>query len=133
MTTHDPDVHPGAGWILFAGVMLTLAGILNIIWGIAAIDNSAFFTDEGRFVIFDSLNTWGWFFLIVGILQLVAAFSIWNGGAYGQVFGIFSAGLNAIILLFTVNAFPFAAFMLFIVDILVIYGLVAYGGRGRAV
>ena len=133
MTTHDPDVHPGAGWILFAGVMLTLAGILNVIWGIAAIDGSSFFTDEGRYVLFDGLNTWGWFFLIVGILQLVAAFSIWNGGAYGQVFGIFSAGLNAIILLFTVNAFPFAAFMLFIVDILVIYGLVAYGGRGRAV
>ena len=133
MTTHDPDVHPGAGWILFAGVMLTLAGILNFIWGIAAIDGSSFFTDEGRYVLFDGLNTWGWFFLIVGILQLVAAFSIWNGGAYGQVFGIFSAGLNAIILLFTVNAFPFAAFMLFIVDILVIYGLVAYGGRGRAV
>ena len=133
MTTHDPDVHPGAGWILFAGVMLTLAGILNVIWGIAAIDGSSFFTDEGRYVLFDGLNTWGWFFLIVGILQLVAAFSIWNGGAYGQVFGIFSAGLNAIILLFTVNAFPLAAFMLFIVDILVIYGLVAYGGRGRAV
>jgi hypothetical protein len=133
VTTHDPDVHPGAGWILFAGVMLTLAGILNVIWGIAAIDGSSFFTDEGRYVLFDGLNTWGWFFLIVGILQLVAAFSIWNGGAYGQVFGIFSAGLNTIILLFTVNAFPFAAFMLFIVDILVIYGLVAYGGRGRAV
>ena len=133
MTTHDPDVHPGAGWILFAGVMLTLAGILNIVWGIAAIDNSAFFTGDARYVIFDDLNTWGWFFLIVGILQLVAAFSVWNGGAYGQFLGIFCAGLNAIILLFTVNAFPFAAFMLFIVDILVIYGLVAYGGRGRAV
>ena len=130
MTTHDPDVHPGGGWILFAGVMLMLAGILNVIWGIAAIDNSSFFTDEGRYVLFDDLNTWGWFFLIVGILQLFAAFSVWNGGAYGQVFGIFSAGLNAII---TVNAFPFAAFMLFIVDILIIYGLVAYGGRGRAV
>ena len=133
MTTHDPDVHSGAGWILFAGVMLTLAGILNIIWGIAAIDNSAFFTADARYVIFDDLNTWGWFFLILGILQLVAAFSVWSGGAYGQVFGIFCAGLNAIILLFTVNAFPFAAFMLFIVDILVIYGLAAYGGRGRAV
>jgi len=133
VTTHDPDVQPGAGWILFAGVMLTLAGILNIVWGIAAIDNSAFFTGDARYVIFDDLNTWGWFFLIVGILQLVAAFSVWNGGAYGQFLGIFCAGLNAIILLFTVNAFPFAAFMLFIVDILVIYGLAAYGGRGRAV
>ena len=42
-----------------------------------------------------------------------------------------AAGLNALILLFTVNAFPFAAFMLFLVDLLVIYGLVVYGGPWR--
>ena len=125
------DYTPGEGWLLFAGVMLFLAGLLNVIWGIAAIDDSAFFTDEGRYVLFDDLNTWGWFFLLVGILQLVAAYSVWTGGAFGAVFGIFAAGLNALILLFTVNAFPFAAFMLFLVDLLVIYGLVVYGGRGR--
>jgi hypothetical protein len=130
VTGQDADVR-GEGWVLFAGAMLTLAGFLNIVWGIAAIDGSAFFTDEGRYVLFDDLNAWGWFFLIVGILQIVAAFSIWNGGAFGQVLGIFFAGLNAVILLFTVNAFPFAAFMLFIVDILIIYGLVVYGGRAR--
>jgi len=125
------DYTPGEGWLLFAGVMLFLAGVLNVIWGIAAIDDSAFFTDEGRYVLFDDLNTWGWFFLIVGLLQLIAAVSIWAGGAFGAIFGIFCAGLNAMILLFTVNAFPFAAFMLFIVDLLVIYGLVVYGARGR--
>ena len=37
-----------------------------------------------------------------------------------------------IAILFTVNAYPFAAFMLFLIDMLVIYGLVAYGGRDRA-
>ena len=42
--------------------------------------------------------------------------------------------VNAVILLFhAVNAFPFAAFMLFIVDLLVIYGLAVYGGRPRRV
>jgi hypothetical protein len=30
MKQHDA----GAGWITFAGVMVTLAGLLNIIWGI---------------------------------------------------------------------------------------------------
>ena len=35
-------------------------------------------------------------------------------------------------ILFTQNAYPFAAFMLFIVDLLVIYGLAVYGGRERA-
>jgi uncharacterized membrane protein HdeD (DUF308 family) len=131
LTSYEPDTR-GEGWILFAGAMLLLAGILNTIWGIAAIDDSAFFTDEGRYVLFDDLNTWGWFLLIVGVAQLVAAYSIWNRHEFGQVFGILCAGLNALILLFTVNAFPFAAFMLFIVDILVIYGLAVYGGRRRA-
>jgi hypothetical protein len=47
------------------------------------------------------------------------------------VIGIATAAASAIIVLFSVNAFPFAAFMLFIIDILVIYGLVVYGGRSR--
>jgi len=125
------DEAHGQGWLTFAGMMLFLAGVLNFIWGIAAIDGSSFFTDEGRYVIFDDLNTWGWFFLVIGVLQIGAAISIWTGGAFGAVFGIACASVNAMVLLFTVNAFPIAAFMLFIVDLLVIYGLVAYGARGR--
>ncbi len=129
--SYDPENQRGVGWLVFAGTMLGLAGVVNVIWGIAAIDNSSFFTDEGRYVLFDNLSTWGWFFLIVGILQLIAAVSILNGGAFGAVLGIACASINALILLFTVNAFPFAAFMLFIVDILVIYGLTTYGGQRR--
>jgi hypothetical protein len=129
---NNESIRPGEGWITFAALILMLAGFLNFVWGIAAIDNSAFFTDEGRYVIFDDLNTWGWFILIVGVLQMVAAVSIWNRQPFGQVFGIASAALNVMILLFTVNAYPFAAFMLFIVDLLVIYGLAVYGGREPA-
>ena len=132
MGTNESGYPSGEGWVAFAGVMLMLAGFLNFVWGIAAIDNSTFFTDEGRYVLFDDLNAWGWFLLIVGVLQVIAAFSIWNRQTFGQVFGIFCASVNAVILLFTVNAFPFAAFMLFIVDVLVIYGLVVYGGRQTA-
>lgn len=131
MTTNGPESARGEGWLAFAGIMLLFAGVLNVIWGIAAIDDSAFFTDEGRYVIFDELSTWGWFLLIFGIAQITAAVSVWNRGTYGQLFGIAAASLNAMILLFTVNAFPFAAFMLFVVDILIIYGLAVYGGPQR--
>ncbi len=122
----------GDGWMFFAGVMIMIVGFLNVIYGIAAIDDSTFFTGDNRFVIFDNLNTWGWFFLIVGILQLFASFSIWNRNPYGRVVGIATAAANAMILLFTVNAFPFAAFMVFLVDVMIIYGLAVYGGRDRA-
>jgi hypothetical protein len=121
----------GQGWVVFCGIMILVVGLMNVIYGIAAIDNSAFFTDEGRYVIFDDLSTWGWFLLLVGIAQLFAAFSIWSGHAYGRVIGVATASLSALFILFTVNAYPFAAFMLFIIDLLVIYGLVAYGGGSR--
>ncbi len=119
----------GDGWVLFAGIMLMVVGFLNLVYGIAAIDDSAFFTGDARYVIFDDLNTWGWFYLIIGVLQLIAAFSIWNRGGYGRVIGIATAAGNAMIVLFTVNAYPFAAFMIFLIDIMVIYGLAVYGGR----
>jgi hypothetical protein len=131
MSTYEPETARGTGWILFAGAMLMFAGVVNVIWGIAAIDDSVFFAGDQRYVIFDDLNTWGWFLLIIGVLQLIAAFSIWNGQTFGQLFGIASAMFNAAVLLFTVNVFPFAAFMLFLVDVLVIYGLAVYGGRQR--
>jgi len=112
--------------------MIMIAGFLNFIFGIAAIDGSSFFTDEGRYVILDDLNAWGWFLLVIGVLQLIAAFSIWNRHIYGRIIGVLTASVSALVILFTVNAFPFAAFMLFILDLLVIYGLIVYGGRGRA-
>ena len=37
-----------SGWWVFAGVLLIVAGILNIIYGIAAIGDSKFFTDNAH-------------------------------------------------------------------------------------
>ena len=41
MDTYEQD--RGDGWVLFAGMMIMIAGFLNVIYGIAAIDDSAFF------------------------------------------------------------------------------------------
>jgi len=120
----------GSGWILFAGIMILIAGILNIVYGIAAIDNSKFFAGHTEFVV-SSLKTWGWILLIVGILEVLAAFSIWAGGAFGAIFGIFAASISAIGALLSIPAYPFLSLAIFAVDILIIYGLAAYGARGR--
>jgi hypothetical protein len=121
----------GSGWVAFAGVMLALLGTMNVIYGIGAIDEANVFVGDAQYV-FSDLNTWGWFLVCVGAIQLLAAFSIWNRTSWGRWVGIGSAGVNAILQLLWLPAFPFLALSLFTLDILVIYGLVAYGGRRTA-
>ena len=120
----------GAGWVLFAGIMIMMVGVLNIIWGIAAIDQSSFFVQDAKYV-FSDLRTWGWIILILGGLQLAAAFSIWAGGSFGRWFGIASATVNAIAALLSIPAYPFWSLAVFAIDVLVVYGLAAYGGDRR--
>jgi hypothetical protein len=121
-----------SGWVTFAGVMLSIVGVLNVIYGIAAIDNANFYVNDAQYVISD-LNTWGWVVLITGAVQFCAAFSIFAGTSWGRWVGVATAGLNSIGQLLFLPAYPFLALALFSVDILIIYGLVAYGGRRDAV
>jgi hypothetical protein len=122
----------GDGWLVFAGVMLMILGVLNTVGGIGAIDNANFYVNNAQFVVSD-LNTWGWVLLITGIVQFLAALGIMAKNQLARWLGVGFAGLNAIAQLIFIAAFPLWAVALFAVDILVIYGLIVYGGRERAV
>jgi hypothetical protein len=120
----------GAGWVLFAGIMIVMLGILNVIYGIAAIGDSKFFVADQKYIL-SGLHTWGWVTLILGALQIAAAFSIWNGGTFGRWFGITVAVFSAIAALLSMPAYPFWSLSVFALDVLVIYGLAAYGGDSQ--
>lgn len=129
--THaDADVRyaTGFGWLVFAGTMLMLVGILNIIYGIAAIDDSSFFVGNAEYVISD-LNTWGWVVLITGALQMLAGFGIWARNTLATWAGILFAFLNGIGVLLMLPAYPLLSLMLFAIDVLIVYGLLVHGGH----
>jgi hypothetical protein len=117
----------GAGRVVFAAILLLVAGTLNIIYGIAAIDGAHFYDDSTRYV-FSSLNTWGWITLILGIFQLTGGFSLFAGGAYGRVIGIAAATVGAVGALLAVGgSFPFWSLGIFAICLWVLHGLVVYG------
>jgi hypothetical protein len=119
-----------SGWVTFAGLMLLLVGTLNVIYGIAAIGDSSFFVHNTRY-IFGHLNTWGWISVVIGVLQLFAAFSLWSGGLYGRVIGIGAAGLSAIGALLSIPAYPLWSLAVFAVDIVIIHQIATRGTEGR--
>ena len=125
--TQEYDI-AGGGWITFAAIMLGLVGTFNVLEGILAIANSRVYTANQTFV-FSDLNTWGWIVLFLGVFQLIAAFSLFGGSEMARWFGVFVAGVNAIGQLYYVPAFPIWSLLMFSVDVLIIYGLVAYAGH----
>jgi hypothetical protein len=120
--------YKGAGWVLFAAIMLVMGGVLSIIWGIAAVSSSHFFVAGASYIV-SGLNTWGWIVMAFGVLEALAALSIWRGGEFGRWFGILAAGLGGLAAMMSIPAYPFWALTLVAIDVLVIYGLAAYGGK----
>jgi hypothetical protein len=108
-------------------VMLFMVGVLNIIYGIAAIGDSSFFVQDQKYIL-SNLNTWGWVTLVLGVLELGAAFSLWSGNLYGRAFAIVAASLGAIAALLSIPAYPLWSLAIFALNIIVIHQVAMWGG-----
>lgn len=130
-TRYEPyaeDDDRGYGWVAFAGVLLLMLGTLNLIEGIAAIGNSHFFATNTHYVI-GSLKTWGWVVLIIGCVELLVGLGVFLKNQFSRWVGVIVLGLNAIAQLLMIPAYPFWSLSIFTLDIIAIFGLVAYGNR----
>jgi hypothetical protein len=122
----------GAGRAVFAATLLLIAGMLNIIYGIGALDSANIFTGESRYILSD-LNTLGWVMIVLGIIQLTGSFSLFAGNAYGRVIAIVGAGLGAISALLSIGgANPWWSLAIFFLCIYVLHGIMVLGDDRRA-
>jgi hypothetical protein len=122
------DEDRGAGWIMFSGVLLLTLGTLNVIDGIAAIGKAHFYVANAHYV-FGDLKTWGWVALCLGAIQLVVGLGVFAKNQAARWTGVAVLSLNAIAQLLMIPAYPFWSLAIFAIDILALYGLVAYGQR----
>ena len=122
----------GAGQATFAGVLLLIAGTLNIIYGIGALDSANIFANDTRY-IFTNLNTMGWVLIVLGVIQLTGGFSLMAGNTYGRVIGIVGASLGAIGALLSIGgANPWWSLAIFALCVYIIQGLLVLGDDERA-
>jgi hypothetical protein len=118
----------GAGWLAFSALVLGFGGAWVAFEGILAIFKSKVYVANASYV-FSDLRTWGWIMLGLGTLAVLAACAIFTGSELARWFGVTIAVLNAWGQLMFLQAQPWWAMTMFTIDILVIYGLVAYGGH----
>ena len=122
----------GAGRATFAGVLLLIAGTLNIVYGIGALDKANLLTNDERF-IFTNLNTMGWVLIVLGAIQLTGGFSLLAGNAYGRAIGVVGASLGAIGALFSIGGSnPWWSLAVFALCVYIIHGILILGDDERA-
>ena len=92
----------GAGRVAFAAILLLMLGVLNIIYGIGALDDANYFVNDTRFIL-GNLNCLGWVLILLGIVQLTAGFSLMSGNTYGRVLGVTAGTIGAIGALFSIG------------------------------
>jgi hypothetical protein len=117
----------GAGRAVFAATLLLIAGTINVIYGIGALDDANVFVQDTRF-IFSNLSTLGWVLIILGIIQLTGGFSLFAGNTYGRVIGIAAATIGAVGALASIGAaYPWWSLGVFALCLYVLHGLIVFG------
>lgn len=119
-TTREPT-----GWVVFAGVMMVLIGFLNFFYGLAAIVNDEVVVVGGHGAIIADLTAWGWVTLILAIILVLTALGLFVGAEWARWTAVFFVTLNAIEQVWIFPAAPLWAFIVILLDVIIIYNLTA--------
>jgi len=108
---------------VFAGVLLAITGIIDVLQGIAAIAKDDVYTQVGKYVFKFNLTSWGWIHLVIGVLVVAVAFGVLSGAAWARVTGIVLISLNLIENFLWLPYQPWWAVILIGLDVFIIWAL----------
>jgi hypothetical protein len=123
----------GDGWILFAAIVLGVAGIMRIFDAIWAFRYHGKLPQNLENAVFGhSLTTYAWIYVIVAAILIVSAFAVLQRSQIARWVGIIAGAIVAISAIWWIPYYPIWSLVYIGVGILVIYALVAYGSRRPA-
>ena len=121
-----------SGWLTFSAVVLIIAGIMRVIDVIWAFGYHGAIPDNLQNALLGhSLATYGWIWLIIGIILIAAGVLVLGPGdrpsaEISRWVGIIAAALAAISAIFVMPYYPVWSLLYIIIAVLVTYGLAAH-------
>ena len=114
-----------SGWATFAGVMMFIVGSLDALWGLGAVLNDDVVIVGGQGAIIADVTTWGWVHLILGSLIALTGLGLLSGNSMSRWLAVFFVAINTVSQIVWFPAAPLWAFLLIILDVIIIYQLTA--------
>ena len=124
----DTTVTGWTGWGVFASVLLLIAGLFDLIFGLAAVigpNTTVVVAETGLFAV--DVAAWGWWHIIAGIALIVLSFFLYRGATWARVIAIIIVIINAVGQLTLLSVQPWWSLIILAVDVLIIYALTVHG------
>ena len=115
------------GWAGFAGVMLVMIGVFDMIQGLVALFNDEFYVITQEWVFEFDVTAWGWIQLILGVILIASGIGIFSGNVAARTVGVIIAAVAAIANFAWLPYYPVWSFIVIAICISIIWALTAHG------
>jgi hypothetical protein len=123
------DDEAGSGWLMFSAIVLVVAGFMRLLDGLWAIRTDAKLPELNDQLLGEDLSTYGWVYLLVGLILILAGFAVYQRSQFARWIGIIAGGLLMVSATMWLPFSPVWALVYIFIGAFLIYGLAVYGGR----
>jgi hypothetical protein len=116
-----------AFFVDYAGIMLVITGVLQVMEGIATLFQNTIFSPTVDYIFDLDPTIWGWVHIVVGILLGAAGFYLFYGKLWARIVGIAAAFLGALSNFLYIPFYPVWSVLIIALDLLVIWALIFHG------
>ncbi len=119
-------------WMFFAGAMLVLVGVFQVIDGLVSLfKNDLYTVRPARLTLDVSYSVWGWAHLVIGVAMILLGYAVLAARPWARFTAIGLVLLSAVVHFAFIPAYPAWSLVVIAVDLLVVYALVVHGGELR--
>ncbi|HEY6736704.1 MAG TPA: hypothetical protein VI322_03225 [Candidatus Saccharimonadia bacterium] len=121
------------GWVMFGALFMIFEGIMNVIYGLAAVLNAHWFVYTNNASYLLDISSWGWWLILLGSVLILSGSLLLSGNMFGRVMGIIFATISLLVNLAIFSTAPVWATLAIVLDAIVIYAIASHGDEMRAV
>ncbi|MET9856323.1 hypothetical protein ABZY57_25685 [Streptomyces sp. NPDC006450] len=127
------DENPwAAGGSVFAGVLMLVAGVIDVLKGISGIANDDVYARLGNYTFKFDVTAWGWIHLLLGIVLAVVGAFILKGAPWAKITGVVIVGLDIILNFLWLPYTPLWGLISIAIGVFVIWALCTDAGKARS-
>jgi hypothetical protein len=115
-----------AGTILFAGIIMIVAGAFHLIQALSALFNDQIYVAGEEYIYKFDLTSWGWIHLLGGVLLVLGGIFLFRGAMWARILAVVLASLSAVLNFMWLPYYPLWGIIIIVLDVVIIWAVLAH-------